>query len=173
MIKRNSISMAVAVGAAMTLSSFDSHGSPFQLTELPRGYMLAQAGETTEATTPPPTPAPPRSYEGRCGQGHHGSAMHEGMCGAGGYRSMDADGSGNLSEDEFVAGRTKMHEGRCGEGMCGARGFHAMDANGDGKVDEDEYMSGRMKIHEGKCGEGMCGGKSWEGKCGEGMCGGG
>jgi uncharacterized low-complexity protein len=145
--------LAFALGAAFatTLSSANvanAADNPFAMTEISGGYMVAAVAE------------------GKCGEGKCGDekkATTEGKCGEGkcGMKSMDADGDGGVTKEEFMQGHEVM--------------FGRMDANGDGVIDADEQSAGMKMMKEGKCGEGKCGGEkktATEGKCGEGKCGG-
>ncbi|MEN8132896.1 MAG: hypothetical protein ABFS45_22495 [Pseudomonadota bacterium] len=145
--------LAFALGAAFatTLSSAsvaNAADNPFAMTEISGGYMVAAADE------------------GKCGEGKCGGekkATTEGKCGEGkcGMKSMDADGDGSVTKEEFMQGHEVM--------------FSRMDANGDGVIDADEQSAGMKMMKEGKCGEGKCGSdkkSATEGKCGEGKCGG-
>ncbi len=140
--------MAIALGTAFvtTLAATpvaNAADNPFAMSTLSSGYMVAA------------------SHEGKCGEGKCGAAKTtEAKCGEGkcGMQSMDADGDGNITRDEFMKGHEAM--------------FNSKDANHDGVISADE-----MKAMEGKCGEGKCGaagkaGKVMEAKCGEGKCGG-
>jgi uncharacterized low-complexity protein len=140
--------LAFALGAAFatTLSGAsvaNAADNPFAMTEISGGYMVAAAAE------------------GKCGEGKCGGekkATTEGKCG---MKSMDADGDGSVTKEEFMQGHEVM--------------FGRMDANGDGVIDADEQSAGMKMMMEGKCGEGKCGGEkkaATEGKCGEGKCGG-
>ena len=139
--------LAFALGAvfATTLSSINvanATDNPFAMTEISSGYMVAAA-------------------EGKCGEGKCGGekkAATEGKCG---MKTMDADGDGSVTKEEFMQGHEVM--------------FGRMDVNSDGVIDADEQSAGMKMIKEGKCGEGKCGAEkktATEGKCGEGKCGG-
>jgi len=82
--------------------------NPFSMQSLDSGYMVAQAGKTTD---------------GKCGQGKCGSMSKatENKCGA---AMMDANKDGNVSKEEFM----KAHETM----------FSNMDANKDGAIDKAE-----------------------------------
>lgn len=132
------LGLALTLGTSLIAVPTALSATPFQVVDLPAGYMLA-------ATDSQGTPG--GDQHGMCG---------EGMCGAQAFKSMDSDGDGKLTEQEFVDGRKAMHErmdkdGNQGEGCCGG------------------------KSREGNCGgkhmDGQCGGKHREGMCGEGHCG--
>jgi uncharacterized low-complexity protein len=126
------------IGSIAGTSVANADVNPFGMTQLSSGYMVAD------------------SHEMKCGEGKCGGSKgkKEGKCGEGkcGMSSMDADGDGKVTKDEFMAGHEKK--------------FAAKDKNSDGVLDAKEM--------EGKCGEGKCGGDKTkkEGKCGEGKCGG-
>ena len=89
---------ATALGGALAGSAALAADDPFQITELSRGYMVAdshgdaaeEGGEETPCTRDGEDGAAPA--EGKCGEGKCG----EGKCGEG-----------------------KSGEGKCGEGKCG------------------------------------------------------
>ena len=107
--------LALALGAAFALTGMGAQASVFHVADLGAGYMVADAKSDA------------KMKEGKCG---------EGKCGAAAFKTMDKNGDGMLSQEEFMAGH-KAKEGKCGEGKCGAD----------------------KKKTEGKCGEGKCGGK--------------
>ena len=157
--------LAFALGAAFatTLSSANvanAADNPFAMTEISGGYMVAEAaeGKCGEGKCGGEKKA---ATEGKCGEGKCGAEKKmdkEGKCG---MKSMDADGDGSVTKEEFMQGHEVM--------------FGRMDANGDGVIDADEQSAGMKMMKEGKCGEGKCGGEkksATEGKCGEGKCGG-
>ena len=144
------LAFALSAAFATTLSSVNvanAANNPFAMTEISVGYMVAAA-------------------EGKCGEGKCGGekkATTEGKCGEGkcGMKTMDADGDGSVTKEEFMQGHEAM--------------FGRLDANGDGVIDADEQSAGMKMMKEGKCGEGKCGADkktATEGKCGEGKCGG-
>lgn len=85
----------------------------------------------------------------------------EGSCGV---KSMDKNGDGKLSKEEFAA----AHDGKTDK-------FAAHDLDGDGFITQAEMDKAHAMMKKDKekskvkTGEGKCG----EGKCGEGKCGGG
>ena len=152
--------LAVAMGAAFVTSLAgagvaNAADNPFAMSDLSSGYMVAESHT--------------KGMEGKCGEGKCGEKMksREVKCGEGkcGMKSLDADGDGNITREEFMTGHEAM--------------FGKMDANGDGTIDAAEQEAGMKMMKEGKCGEGKCGEKmkSMEGKCGgkkmpmEGKCG--
>jgi uncharacterized low-complexity protein len=109
--------LAIALTTAFAFGATAAQASVFQATDLGSGYMVAMGGHD-------------KAHEGKCGEGKCGEAM---------FKTLDADGNGSISKDEFKKHTDKMKaEGKCGEGKCG----------GDKK-----------KAAEGKCGEGKCGEK--------------
>lgn len=115
--------LAIALGAVFTGSlaagTALAADNPFAQTELSGGYQVAEM---------------------------HGG-MKSGMEGMCGMKTLDADGDGKITKEEF----TKHHDAM----------FSKMDTNADGVVDATEH---------GKISEGMCGGKAMpEMKCGAGM----
>jgi uncharacterized low-complexity protein len=114
--------LALALGAAFTLTGFGAQASVFQAAELASGYMVAQAT--------PATPAKPAEGKGA-----------EGKCGAACMKAMQEKGK---SEADAKAHCDKMaKEGKCGEGKCGA------DKKDKAKK---EGKCGEGKCGEGKCG---------------------
>jgi len=87
--------LALALGAAFTLTGLGAQASMFQTADLASGYMVASAGDE-------------KHKEGKCG---------EGKCGAECVKKMSEKG---MSESEGKAKCDKMKaEGKCGEGKCG------------------------------------------------------
>ena len=127
--------LVFALGAAFatTLSSAsiaNAADNPFAMTEISGGYMVAAAAEG-------------KCGEGKCGEGKSGGekkAASEGKCGEGkcGMKSMDANGDGSVTKEEFMQGHEVM--------------FGRLDANGDGVIDADEQSAGMKMMKEGKCG---------------------
>jgi uncharacterized low-complexity protein len=157
--KTNFKPLAIAVSAAFVsslagTSIANAAQNPFAMTELPGGYMVAAGHEGKCGGMK-------SEKEGKCGEGKCGGmkSEKEGKCGEGkcGMKTMDADGDGSITKQEFMQGHEAM--------------FNKMDTNSDGVVDTAEQHSG---MKEGKCGEGKCGSMKMEkeGKCGEGKCGG-
>ncbi len=177
--------LAIAVGTAIVTSlasvnTATAAENPFAMTELSSGYMVAsghmegKCGEgkcggakaTAEGKCGEGKCGGAKATaEGKCGEGKCGSAkdMKEGMCG---MKTLDADGDGSITKEEFMQGHEAM--------------FGKMDKNSDGAIDADEKKACTKTMKEGKCGEGKCGGAKAvdkakamkEGKCGEGKCGG-
>ena len=124
----------VLATSAFGLSSASAEENPFQMTELPSGYMVA--GKEGSCG------------EGKCGEGQCGGKMAVKMMdknGDGqiswtewdqGFAHMDANNDGKLNASEIDG---KKPEGSCGEGKCG------------------EGKCGEGKAKEGSCGEGKCG----------------
>ena len=139
--------LAVAMGAAFVTSLAgtpvaNATDNPFAMTELASGYMVAEN----------------KAMEGKCGEGKCGAGMtKEGKCG---MNSMDTNGDGNITREEFMQGHEAM--------------FDSMDTNHDGVVDGSEQDAHMKMMKEGNCGAGKM---SQEGKCGagkmnqEGKCG--
>jgi uncharacterized low-complexity protein len=132
------LGLALSLGTVLSAVPTTVSATPFQVVDLASGYMLA-ATETQETQS--------SDHHGMCG---------EGMCGTQAFKSMDTDGDGKLTEQEFLDGRKSMHQrmrhdGSNSEGCCGGKSM------------------------EGSCGgkqmDGRCGGKHSEGSCGEGNCG--
>jgi uncharacterized low-complexity protein len=122
--------LALALGAAFTLTGLGAQASVFQMSDLASGYMVAQAT--------PATPAKPAEGKGA-----------EGKCGAACVKAMTEKGK---SEADAKAHCDKMAK----EGKCGAE---HMKAN-EGKCGADKKDKAKEgKCGEGKCGEGKCGGK--------------
>lgn len=92
--------LALALGAAFTMTGMAAQASVFQVSDLASGYMVAQAT--------PATPAKPA--EGKCGEHKCGAACMK-----------DKMDKGKMSEADAKAACEKMKaEGKCGEGKCGA-----------------------------------------------------
>ena len=100
--------LALALGAAFTLTGMGAQASVFQISELGSGYMVAQATPATPAT--PAAPAK-KAEEAKCGA----ACMKE---------KMEKD---KMKEADAKAACEKMkHEGKCGgdkskEGKCGGK----------------------------------------------------
>jgi uncharacterized low-complexity protein len=161
--------LAIAVGTAIVTSlasvnTASAAENPFAMNELSSGYTVAEMaeGKCGEGKCGGAAKA---TEEGKCGEGKCGGAkaMKEGMCG---MKTLDADGDGSITKEEFMQGHEAM--------------FGKMDTNSDGAIDADEKKACMKTMKEGKCGEGKCGGAKAadepkamkEGKCGEGKCGG-
>ena len=89
---------ATALGGALAGSAALAADDPFQITELSRGYMVADShgGDAEEGGKEKPCPR----------DGEDGAAPAEGQCGEG------KCGEGKCGEGE-------SGEGKCGEGKCG------------------------------------------------------
>jgi len=161
--------LAIAVGTAIVTSlasvnTATAAENPFAMTELSSGYMVA-SGHMEGKCGEGKCGGAKATAEGKCGEGKCGGAkdMKEGMCG---MKTLDADGDGSITKEEFMQGHEAM--------------FGKMDKNSDGAIDADEKKACTKTMKEGKCGEGKCGGAKAvdkakamkEGKCGEGKCGG-
>ena len=88
-----SLALGAAFASALTVGGATAAENPFGQTELPGGYMVAEAqGDKAK-------------MEGKCGEGKCGAMqkdkMKEGMC-------------GEMHKNQA--------EGKCGEGKCGAMG---------------------------------------------------
>jgi uncharacterized low-complexity protein len=151
--------LAVAVGAALATSlaattPASAAESPFAMSELPSGYMVAEMAEGKCGA------GMKMDKEGKCGGAKATAATNvvkEGKCG---MHSLDADGDGSITREEFMQGHTAM--------------FDKLDANGDGVIDAEEQGAGMKMMQEGKCGGATATDKAKtmkEGKCGEGKCG--
>ena len=101
--------LAIAAGAALvtslaSASAVNAAENPFAMTQLPGGYMVAEA-----------------HLEGKCGEGKCGGAKKEGegKCGEGkcGGAAKSAE-EGKCGEGK-CGGAKKEGEGKCGEGKCG------------------------------------------------------
>jgi uncharacterized low-complexity protein len=124
--------LALSIGAAVVgsaaLTGVANAENPFELRDLPSGYLQLASNGDGKAATPAPAPAADKSMEGRCGEGKCGAGMRSGA-------------------EATPAAADKAMEGKCGEGKCGAgmrSGAKAAPAAAD-------------KAMEGKCGEGRCG----------------
>jgi uncharacterized low-complexity protein len=114
--------LALALGAAFTLTGLGAQASVFQMSDLASGYMVAQAT--------PATPAKPAEGKGA-----------EGKCGAECVKAMSEKGK---SEADAKAHCDKMaKEGKCGEGKCG---------EGKCGADKKKDKAKEGKCGEGKCG---------------------
>ena len=100
--------LAIAAGAALvtslaSASAVNAAENPFAMTQLPGGYMVADA-----------------HMEGKCGEGKCGAKKEgEGKCGEGkcGGAAKSAE-EGKCGEGK-CGGAKKEGEGKCGEGKCG------------------------------------------------------
>jgi uncharacterized low-complexity protein len=103
--------LALALGAAFTLTGLGAQASVFQVADLAAGYMVASAGDEA------------KHKEGKCG---------EGKCGAECMKKMSDKG---MKESEAKAQCDKMaKEGKCGEGKCGGDKAKAKEGKcGEGK----------------------------------------
>jgi len=129
--------LAAAVGAvlATSLAATTPAGAaenPFAMAELSGGYMVAEMAEGKCGGQKK------MDKEGQCGAQQ--KAVKEGRCG---MQSLDADGDGKITKDEFMQGHADV--------------FSKMDTNGDGVIDASEQGTGMKMMKEGKCGEGKCG----------------
>ncbi|MGH8443211.1 MAG: HvfA family oxazolone/thioamide-modified RiPP metallophore [Nevskiaceae bacterium] len=124
--------LALALGAAFTLTGMGAQASVFQVAELASGYMVAQA---TPAT--PAKPAEGKGDEAKCGANCMKAMKDKGKTEAESKAHCD-----KMAKEGKCGGDKKGKEGKCGEGKCGGDKAKAKD-----------------KDKEGKCGEGKCGGK--------------
>jgi uncharacterized low-complexity protein len=121
--------LAAAIGATLAASAFSlpiasADENPFQIQQLPSGYMVA-------------------GKDGNCGMKMMDSDSDGSISKSEfmqhkeeKFNKMDTNGDGVLTGDEMkMHKRGKSEEGRCGEGKCGEKG-------------KDEGKCG-----EGKCGE--------------------
>ncbi|MFA5548553.1 MAG: hypothetical protein WDA10_08450 [Porticoccaceae bacterium] len=96
---------ALLACAALSPAAFAAD-NPFQMTELPAGYQLADAHGGKDGES--------KCGEGKCGEGKCGEGKPaEGKCGEG------KCGEGKCGE-EGDPGAKADSEGKCGEGKCGA-----------------------------------------------------
>lgn len=105
--------LALSIGAAVVgsaaLTGVASAGNPFELRDLPAGYLqLASNGDGKTAT---PAPAADKSMEGRCGEGKCGASMRSGA-----KPVPPAEGDAKPT----APAADKAMEGKCGEGKCGS-----------------------------------------------------
>ena len=130
-LKPLAIALGTTFASALAIGGANAAENPFGQAELASGYMVAENAATK-------TP-----MEHLCGSMKAGTAPRCDM------KTLDTDGDGKISKEEF----NTRHE----------KTFAEVDANGDGMLDATEHA----KMLEGKCG-----GKAiTEGKCGEGKCG--
>jgi uncharacterized low-complexity protein len=143
--------LAVAMGAAFVTSLAgtgvaNAADNPFAMSDLSSGYQVAEMAEGKCG-------GKMTSQEGKCGGK---MTSKEVKCGEGkcGMQSLDANGDGTITKQEFMQGHEAM--------------FGRLDTNGDGVLDKSEQNAGMKMMMEGRCGEGKCGEKmnSTEGKCG-------
>lgn len=112
----NNTSKSLTVAGAALLASVAlspaalAADNPFQMTDLPAGYQLADAhgakdgeGKCGEGKCGEKMDAEGKCGEGKCGEGKCGEKGAEGKCGEG-EGAAKADG-----------------EGKCGEGKCGEK----------------------------------------------------
>jgi len=151
--------LAVAVGAALVTSlattmPASAVENPFAMSELSSGYMVAEMAEGKCGA------GMKMDKEGQCGAARttgNTNVVKEGKCG---IQTMDANGDGNITREEFMQGHGAM--------------FGKLDTNADGVIDADEQSAGMKMMMEGQCGAARATDKSKtmkEGKCGEGKCG--
>ena len=116
----SALGAALATGIVLAPAA-NAADNPFATTALSSGYMVAETD---------------KPLEGKCGA----AMMKSGDKPWCNVKSMDTDGDGKVSPDEF----NKFHGDMFGK----------MDANKDGFLDDSEVG----KMREGKCGgEGKCG----------------
>jgi uncharacterized low-complexity protein len=125
--------LALSIGAAVVgsaaLTGVANAKNPFELRDLPSGYLqLASNGDGKAAT---PAPAADKSMDGRCGEGKCGAGMRSGA-------------------EATPPAADKATEGRCGEGKCGAGMRSGAEA---APAAADKAMEG--KCGEGRCGSSM------------------
>ena len=104
--------LALALGAAFTLTGMAAQASLFQIAELGSGYMVAQA---TPAT--PATPAD-KSGEHKCGAACDKDKMDKGK-----MKAADAKAACEkmAKVGKWGGDKEKGKEGKCGEGKCGGK----------------------------------------------------
>ncbi len=114
---------AVFVTSALMTSTATAEDSPFQMTDLSSGYMVADG---------------------------HGDKK---MCKMKKMKKMDADGDGVVSKDEFMAHAEKKfsRKDKDGDGVISAEEMKSMKKHKEGKCGEGKCGEG--KCGEGKCGE--------------------
>ncbi|MGQ0587185.1 MAG: HvfA family oxazolone/thioamide-modified RiPP metallophore [Gammaproteobacteria bacterium] len=102
--------LALALGAAFTLTGMGAQAAVFQVAELSSGYMVAQA---TPAT--PATPAK-KAEEAKCGAACLKEAKDKGKSEADAKAHCD-----KMAKEGKCGGdkKEKGKEGKCGEGKCG------------------------------------------------------
>lgn len=126
------LSIALGTAAATTLAagSATASSAPFQINELPSGYM--------------------QLAEGKCGEAKCGSNKGKsGKCG--GYlKKYDANDDGKVTRKEFIQGHEEKFDrlDKDGDGVLKGDELHK---GREGKC------GGKDKMKEGKCGEGKCG----------------
>ena len=101
--------LALALGAAFTLTGMGAQASVFQVAELASGYMVAQA---TPAT--PATPAKKEGDEAKCGANCVKGMKDKGKSEADAKAHCD-----KMAKEGKCGGDKKGKEGKCGEGKCG------------------------------------------------------
>jgi len=112
--------LALALGAAFTLTGFAAQASVFQVADLAAGYMVAQATPATPAT-------PAKPAEGKCGEAKCGAACMKDKTTKGGMKEADAKAACEKMKHEGKCGEAKCgadkkaKEGKCGEGKCGGK----------------------------------------------------
>ena len=108
--------LALALGAAFTLTGLGAQASVFQASDLASGYMVASAGDEKKA-------------EHKCGENKCGAKCMEGMQKAG-KTAEEAKAQCEKMAKEGKCGEGKCggdkkdkasHEGKCGEGKCGGK----------------------------------------------------
>ena len=103
--------LALALGAAFTLTGMGAQASVFQVADLASGYMVAQAT--------PATPAMPakKAEEAKCGADCLKKMKDSGKSEADSKAMCDkAKAEGKCGGD-----KKKAKEGKCGEGKCGGK----------------------------------------------------
>ena len=103
--------LALALGAAFTLTGIGAQASVFQVAELSSGYMVAQA-----------TPATPATPADKAGEAKCGAACVKEKMDKGKMKEADAKAACDKMAKEGKCGgdkKEKGKEGKCGEGKCG------------------------------------------------------
>ena len=104
--------LALALGAAFTLTGMAAQASVFQVADLAAGYMVASAGDEG------------KHKEGKCGEGTCGAACVKDKMEKSSMKEADAKAACAKMKAEGKCGgdkKDKAKEGKCGEGKCGGK----------------------------------------------------
>ena len=101
--------LALALGAAFTLTGMAAHASVFQASDLSASYMVASAED--------------KGKEGKCGEAKCGAACLKEKMEMGKMTEADAKAMCDKMAHEGKCGgdKPKKKEGKCGEGKCGGK----------------------------------------------------